>query len=84
MGMSQAVDPAPEPLYDLTPAAKLVYKVFENRDGKPMTSKQLAEATRMSRSTVRSGLRQLREAGLVKQRPVPRDARSNLYFPIAI
>jgi len=66
-----------ERLRSLAPSAKLVYVVLA-REG-PMTQRQLADETRLVQRTIRSGLDDLEDAGLVTSSLYIPDARKDLY-----
>jgi len=63
---------------DLTPSAKLVYKVLEYEG--PLTPSEIARKTAMPPRTVRAALRQLIEKGLVsRSSPARGGSRSTMY-----
>jgi DNA-binding MarR family transcriptional regulator len=64
-------------LRELPPSAKLIAVTLAHEG--ELTQSQLAEATLLPARTVRSGLSQLEEAGLVTSRPSVMDARRQLY-----
>jgi len=66
-----------EPLNDLPPSAKLVYKVLEYNGG--LTQKQIVERSRLSQRTVRDALDRLDDSDIVEKDVYIRDARQNLY-----
>ncbi|UHQ96147.1 MarR family transcriptional regulator [Natrinema halophilum] len=64
-------------LYELSPSAKLVYKVLEVNG--TMTQSQIADESLLSKRTVRYAIGNLREADLLHERVSFRDARKTLY-----
>lgn len=66
-----------EPLTDLPPSAKLVYKVLEY-DG-PLTQKQIVEESMLSPRTVRYAIERLDDIGVVSESVYFADARQSLY-----
>ena len=66
-----------ERLLDVSPSAKLVYKMLELES--PLTSGQLAERTRLPARTVRHALSTLDSEDLVEARISLQDARKRLY-----
>ena len=68
-----------ERLLELSPSAKLVYKVLELES--PLTPAEIAERSRLPKRTVRHALSVLGEASLVEERVSFRDARRRLYAP---
>ena len=64
-------------LRDLPPSSKFIHKTLE--DAGPMTLKALSEETLLSSRTVRYGLDQLEEAGLVDSSPALHDGRQTCY-----
>lgn len=65
------------PVHDLSPSAKLVYRVLTEEE--ECTTDTIATEAPLSKSTVRNAIRELRRAGLLETRPNPRDARKTLY-----
>jgi DNA-binding transcriptional regulator LsrR (DeoR family) len=66
-----------QPIEDVPPSAKLVYKVLEYNGG--LTQKQIVEKSMLSQRTVRDALSRLREVGIVTRDVYIPDARQNLY-----
>jgi len=62
---------------DLPPSAKLIAKVLEYNG--TLTQSELVEKSRLSPRTVRHGLKELDEAGVVDSEISLADARQNLY-----
>ena len=65
------------PLTELSPSAKLVYKVLECEG--PMTQEALVVESRLCSRTVRYGLRKLEAAELIDSRVSLDDARQSVY-----
>lgn len=70
-------DQPPESLYDLSPSAKLVYKVLAEEG--QLTQSQLASHTLLAPRTVRYALNKLKETGIVEEAVNFKDARKRLY-----
>ena len=68
---------AEQPIADVPPSAKLVYKVLEYNGG--LTQKQIVEKSMLSQRTVRDALSRLREIDVVSEDVYIPDARQNLY-----
>ena len=66
-----------QPIDDVPPSAKLVYKVLEYNGG--LTQKEIVEKSMLSQRTVRDALGRLREVGVVAEEVYIPDARQNLY-----
>ncbi|WP_254533757.1 helix-turn-helix transcriptional regulator [Natrinema gelatinilyticum] len=64
-------------LYELSPSAKLVFKVLEENG--TMTQSQIADESFLSKRTVRYALGNLRDADILHERASFRDARKTLY-----
>ncbi len=62
---------------DLSPSAKLVYKVLEYEG--PMTQEEIARESRLCARTVRYALGKLDEHGVVTSRASLEDARQSIY-----
>lgn len=66
-----------QPIEDVPPSAKLVYKVLEYNGG--LTQKEIVEKSMLSQRTVRDALSRLREIDVVTEEVYIPDARQNLY-----
>ena len=66
-----------QPIEDVPPSAKLVYKVLEYNGG--LTQKEIVEKSMLSQRTVRDALSRLREIDVVSEDVYIPDARQNLY-----
>jgi DNA-binding HxlR family transcriptional regulator len=67
-----------ERMQDLPPSAVIVYRIVEDRE--PVTHKEILEAEPYAPDrTLRYGLRQLREAGLVEREHSLQDVRQHQY-----
>ena len=66
-----------QPIEDVPPSAKLVYKVLEYNGG--LTQKEIVEKSMLSQRTVRDALSRLREIEVVTEEVYIPDARQNLY-----
>jgi transcription initiation factor IIE alpha subunit len=66
-----------QPIEDVPPSAKLVYKVLEYNGG--LTQKEIVEKSMLSQRTVRDALSRLREIDVVSEEVYIPDARQNLY-----
>ncbi|MDQ2052942.1 helix-turn-helix domain-containing protein [Natronolimnohabitans sp. A-GB9] len=67
-----------EAVEDLTPSAKLVYKVLEHADD-PLDQAEIADRTMLPRRTVRGALADLEDVGAVSSKTCLLDARKNIY-----
>ncbi|GAA1280385.1 hypothetical protein GCM10009646_79330 [Streptomyces aureus] len=63
---------------DLSPAGKLVLFVLERAD-EPLTQSEIAEHSRLNKTTVRQQLYQLEDAGLVDSDYRFKDVRQKIY-----
>lgn len=73
-----AVDWHAEPLEELPPSAKLVYKTIQYADGK-LTHSQIVERAMLSGRTTRYALNRLQEEGLLEKQMCFKDARKRYY-----
>lgn len=74
---SNVDDPDKSELADLSPSAKLVYKVLEYEG--ELTQADIAAESRLCPRTVRYALRQLDGEGIVESRVHLEDARQSVY-----
>lgn len=70
-------DLPPDTVTDLSPSAKLVYKVLEYEGH--LTQEEIAIESRLCPRTVRYALGKLEEQGLISSRVHLRDARQSIY-----
>lgn len=77
--MENSLETRFERLTDLSPSAKLVYKVLEMEG--TLTQSRLAEETFLPKRTVRDAIVQLKTADLVEVQVSNLDARKKLYHP---
>ncbi|WP_121823365.1 winged helix-turn-helix transcriptional regulator [Halostella salina] len=66
-----------EPVADLAPSAKLVYKVLEHNG--QLTQQQIAEESLLPARTVRHALSELESVDAIEERIHFQDARQRLY-----
>lgn len=67
-----------EELLNLPPSTKLIIKTLEYEG--PLTQRELAKKTMLPDRTMRQALAVLVEKGMIKRRPLLRDARQKVYY----
>ncbi|ELZ12482.1 ArsR family transcriptional regulator [Natrinema thermotolerans DSM 11552] len=71
-------DQQSRPFKDLSPSAKLVYKVLEY-EGK-LTQQELREETLLSQRTIYNSIRDLEEISAIDSHPCREDLRKTVYY----
>ena len=65
-------------LEDLTPSAKLVYKILEYEA--PLTKKQIVEESRLTQRTVYNAITELEDLNYIDSEPRTKDLRQRIYW----